>query len=62
MKEDLIDLQYFNYKLAQRKPKSRLKKASIDNNFVFLRGRDVVVSASPHDRHVPKVPSSHVSR
>jgi hypothetical protein len=62
MKEDMIDLQHFSYKLAQRKPKSRLKKASIDNNFVFLRGRDVVVSASPHDRHVLKVPSSHVSR
>ena len=60
MKEDLVDLQHFNYKLAQRKPKSSLKKASVDNNFVFLRSRDVVVSASPHDRHVPKVPSSHV--
>jgi hypothetical protein len=60
MKEDLIDLQHFNYKLAQRKTKSSLKKASVDNNFVFLRGRDVVVSASPHNRHVPKVPSSHV--
>jgi hypothetical protein len=60
MKEDLVDLQHFNYKLAQRKRKSSLKKASVDNNFVFLRGRDVVVSTTPHDRHVPKVPSSHV--
>jgi hypothetical protein len=60
MKEDLIDLQHFNYKLAQWKPKSSLKKASVDNNIVFFRSRDVAVSASPHDRHVPKVPSSHV--
>jgi hypothetical protein len=60
MKEDLVDPQHFNYKLAQRKPKSSLKKASVDNNFVFVRSRDIVVSASPHDRHVPKIPSSHV--
>jgi hypothetical protein len=60
MIEDLVDLQHFNYKLVQRKPKPSLKKASVDNNFIFLRSRDVVVSASPHDRHVPKVPSSHV--
>ena len=60
MKEDLVYLQHFNHKLAQREPKTSLKKASVDNNFVFLRSRDVVVSANPHDRHVPKVSSSHV--
>jgi hypothetical protein len=60
MKEDLVYLQHFNHKLAQRKPKTSLKKASVDNNFIFLRGRDDVVSANSHDRHVTKVPSSHV--
>jgi hypothetical protein len=60
MKENLVYLQHFNYKLAQREPKTSLKKASVDNNFIFLRGRGSVVSASPHDRHVTKVPSSHV--
>jgi hypothetical protein len=60
MKEDLVGLQYFNYKLAQREPKSSLEEASVNYNFVFLRDGDVVVSASPHNRHVPKVPSSHV--
>jgi hypothetical protein len=39
MKEDLVDLQHFNYKLTQRKPETSLKKASEDNNFIFLRGR-----------------------
>jgi hypothetical protein len=58
MKEDLEYLQYFNHKFAQRKPKTSLQKASIDNNFVFLRSRDDVVSSNPHERHVTKV-SSH---
>jgi hypothetical protein len=56
----MVDFQHFNYKLAQREPKSSLKEASVNYNFVCLRGRDVVVSTSPHNRHVPKVPSSHV--
>jgi hypothetical protein len=60
MKEDLIYLQHFNHKLAQREPKTSLKKASVDNNFIFLRGSDSVVSASSHDRHIKKVPPSHV--
>jgi hypothetical protein len=60
VKEDLVDLQHFNYKLAQREPKSSLEEASVNNNFVFLRGRGGVVSASSHDRHISKVPSSHV--
>jgi hypothetical protein len=60
MKEDLIGLQHFDYKLAQREPKSSFEEASVNYNFVFLRGGDVVVSASPYNRHVPKVPSSHV--
>jgi hypothetical protein len=60
MKEDLVDFHHFNYKLAQREPKSSLEEASVNYNFVFLRSRDVVVSTSPHDRHVSKVPSSHV--
>jgi hypothetical protein len=60
MKEDLVYLQHFNHKLAQREPETSFKKASVDNNFIFLRGRDDVVSANSHDRHVTKVPSSHV--
>jgi hypothetical protein len=60
MEEDLVYLQHFNHKLAQGKPKTNLKKASVDNNFILLGGRDDVISASSHDRHVAKVPSSHV--
>jgi hypothetical protein len=60
MEENLVDFQHFNYKLAQREPKFSLEEASVNYNFVFLMGRDVVVSSSPHNRHVPKVPSSHV--
>ena len=60
MEEDLVGFQHFNYKLAQREPKPSLEEASVNYNFVFLRGRDVVISTSPHNRHVPKVPSSHV--
>jgi hypothetical protein len=60
MEEDLVGFQHFNYKLAQRKPKSSLEEASVNYNFVFLRGGDVVVSASPHNGHVLKVLSSHV--
>jgi hypothetical protein len=60
MKKDLVDLQDFNYKLTQREPKSSLEEASVNHNFILFRSRDVVVSASPHNRHIPKVPSSHV--
>jgi hypothetical protein len=60
MKEDLVYLQHFNHKIAQREPKTSLQKASINKNFIFLRSRDDVVSTNPHDRHVTKVPSSHV--
>jgi hypothetical protein len=60
MKKDLVRLQNFNYKLTQREPKSSLEEASENHNFVLLRGRNVVASASPHNRHIPKVPSPHV--
>jgi hypothetical protein len=56
----MVGFHHFNYKLAQREPKSSLEEASVNYNFIFLRGRDVVVSASPHNRLVPKVPSSHI--
>jgi hypothetical protein len=60
MKKDLVGLQHFNYKLTQRKPKPSLEEVSENHNFVLLRSRNVVVSASPHNRHIPKVPSPHV--
>jgi hypothetical protein len=60
MEEDLVGFQHFDYKLAQREPKPSLEEASVNYNFIFFRGRDVVVSTSPHSRHIPKVPSSHV--
>jgi hypothetical protein len=60
MKEDLIRLQHFNNKFTQREPKPSLEEASENHNFVLLRGRDVVVSASPHNRNISKIPSSHV--
>ena len=60
MKEDLVGLQHFNYKLTQREPKSSLEETSVDHNFIFFRGRDIVVSASSYNRHIPKVSSSHV--
>ena len=60
MKEDLVGFQHFNYKLTQREPKSSLEEAPVDHNFIFFRGRDVVVSASPYNRHIPKIPSSHI--
>jgi hypothetical protein len=46
MKEDLVDFHHFNYKHAQREPKSSLEEASVNYNFVFLRSKDVVVSTS----------------
>jgi hypothetical protein len=54
MEEDLVGSQYFNYKLAQREPKPSLEEASVNYNFVFLRGRDIVVSSSPYNRYVRK--------
>jgi hypothetical protein len=60
MKEDLVGFQHINYKLTQREPKSSLEEASVDHNFIFFRGRDIVVSASPYNRHIPKVSSPHV--
>jgi hypothetical protein len=60
MEKDLVDFQHFNHKLAQREPKPSLEEASVNYNFVLLRGRDIVVSTGPHNRHIPKVPSSHI--
>jgi hypothetical protein len=59
MKEDLINFQYFDHKPAQWKPKPSFEEASVNHNFVFLRGRDIVVSVSSYNRHIPKVSSSH---
>jgi hypothetical protein len=60
MKKDLECLQHFNYKLTQREPKSSLEEALVDHNFIFFRGRDVVVPASSHNRYISEIPSSHV--
>jgi hypothetical protein len=60
MKEDLVGFQHFNYKPAQWESKPSFKEASVNHNFVFLGRRDVVVSTSPYNRHMPKVSSSHV--
>jgi hypothetical protein len=60
MKKDLERLQHFNYKLTQREPKPGLEEASENHNLVLHRSRNIVVSASPNDRHVPKVLSPHV--
>ena len=49
MKEDLIGFQHFNYKPAQWEPKPSFEEASVNHNFVFLGGRDVVVSTSPYN-------------
>src|SRR5699024_11086750 len=59
MKKDLKYLQHFNHKFAQREPKACLQKASVNNDFIFLRSRGAVVSSNPHNRHVAKVSSSH---
>jgi hypothetical protein len=59
MKEDLINFQHFDHKPAQWKLKPSFEEASVNHNLVFLRGRDVVVSASSHNRHILKVSSSH---
>jgi hypothetical protein len=60
MKENLEGFQHFNYKPAQWEPKPSFEEASENHNFVLLRRKNVVVSASPHNRHIPKVPSPHV--
>jgi hypothetical protein len=60
MEEDLINFQHFDHKPAQWEPKPSFEEASVNHNFIFFRGRDIIVSASPHNRHIPKVSSSHV--
>jgi hypothetical protein len=60
MKEDLVGFQHFNYKPAQWEPKPSFEEALENHNFVLFRRRNIVVSASPHNRHIPKVPSPHV--
>jgi hypothetical protein len=60
MEEDLVGLHHFNYKLTQREPKPSFEEASENHNFVLLGGTDIIVFASPHNRHVPKVSSSHI--
>jgi hypothetical protein len=60
MKVNLIYFQHFNQKPAQWELKPSFEEASVNHNFVFLGGRDVVVSTSSHNRHIPKVPSSHI--
>jgi hypothetical protein len=60
MKVNLINFQHFDHKPAQWKLKPSFEETSVNHNFVFLRGRDVVVSTNSHNRHIPKVPSSHI--
>jgi hypothetical protein len=60
MKENLEGFQHFNYKPAQWELKPSFEEASKNHNFVLLRRRNVVVSTSPHNRHISKVPSPHV--
>jgi hypothetical protein len=43
MKEDLINFQHFDHKPAQWKPKPSFEEASVNHNFIFLRGRDILV-------------------
>jgi hypothetical protein len=61
VKENLICLQNFNNKFAQREPKSSFEEASVDHDFIFFRNRNSHVSVvSPHNRHISKIPSSHI--
>jgi hypothetical protein len=60
MKENLVRLQNFNHKSAQREPKSSFEEASVDYNFVFFESRNDSVYVSPHNRHILKIPSSHI--
>jgi hypothetical protein len=62
MKVNLIYFQHFNYKPTQWEPKPSFEETSVNHNFVFLWGRDVVVSASSHNRHIPKVLSAFRDR
>jgi hypothetical protein len=59
MKKDLKYLQHFNQKFAQWEPKTRLHKASVDNNLIFFRSRGGVVPSNTHNRQVTKVSSLH---
>jgi hypothetical protein len=60
MKVDLVCLQNFNHKSTQREPKTSFEEASEDHNFIFLRSRNDPVYVSPHNRHISKIPSSHI--
>jgi hypothetical protein len=60
MKENLVRLQKFNHKSAQREPKSSFEEASVDYNFVFFGSRNSSVYVSPHNRHISKIPSSYI--
>jgi hypothetical protein len=42
MKEDLINFQYFYHKPAQWKPKHNFEEASVNHNFIFLKGRTLL--------------------
>jgi hypothetical protein len=59
MKKDLKYLRHFNQEFAQWEPKTRLQKASVDNNLIFFRSRGGVVPSSPHSRHITKLSSLH---
>jgi hypothetical protein len=52
MKVNLINFQHFDYKPAQWKPKPSFEETSVNHNFVFLRGRDVVISNDSYNRHL----------
>jgi hypothetical protein len=61
VKENLICLQNFNDKSAQREPKPSFEEASVDHDFIFFGNRNSPVSGvSPHNRHISKIPSSHI--
>jgi hypothetical protein len=60
VKENLVCLQNFNHKSAQREPKPSFEEASEDHNLVLFRSRNDPVYVSPHDRHISKIPSSHI--
>jgi hypothetical protein len=60
VKKNPICLQNFNNKSAQRELKPSFEEASVDHNFVFFGSRNSSVCVSPHNRHISKVPSSHI--
>ena len=59
MEKDLEYVQHFNHKFAQREPKACLQKASVYDNFIFLRSRGSAVSSNPHNRHIAEISPSH---